>query len=1102
MRQHVNKDHINAGATGVLQVDVKVMEESRSIFCPLCRKLFSKTANGEPWSHSPCNAVDVLPPMQPGAEGHDEVDDRNEAEINSRTFAEWMQATKTKLKEYYAAKLRRDMVSQQLIMREIIMAGPKRKVLKTTLDVEDPEDEAEFVKLLEEAEARAKAQAAQAAGPEEVEKSNVERILRIVKHLEKGEISEARRAITQKTGLREATMLGMQQLKRNYFPPARPEADDLHPCPAPAPLAQAVEFTIEEVRAYLQPRLARSPDAWGWHARGLLAVLNESEDNVKAVLDMLSMIMGGLGSITEDPLVDALLTFLGHCIPKGKGGVAIRPACSPCIFLQMAISIVLRKNVGKQRELIGDGQVGTAVPAGGEAYARAAQLDFEYHTAAKTEDYCMLTMDVQGFYNTIDKAACRVAGNSLEPIAAVAGLVFSRPSTVRYRNKDTDTEYKLVARNGTIQGLSISGFCASKAMNDVAASIRASHPQVCMPLFHDDGRIGGRFDDVFEAFDAFLHAIETQLGCTINFKDGLGILPVDPMCITEARAEMLRGRNIPVLEGVVQSGIPAGSRAWIQRKLGEAVEGVRADAREVVDVIGKNERLTRKALTSVVRLTTTSAFTHLIRGVAPSLSEEAARRVDRIAVAATLSTGGLGHIDPRTPRVSERTLLATECGGAGVGSLAMTRDAAYIASFYATHKVVRTLVHPDTQFLPSLPMVKELKAALLRVQARCNSVASEKSKDEMAVMALTAETILSPPPGAHVFEHLQGTITSMLNRAERHRIVVELTSEGRDADLRSFLSCGGRKAGNWVVSSVKGQGTYMDNMQFTIALSLRLGVEAFADIKPGHKCGLCGKEIGTSATHGALCTRGGAGTTTRNERHYSLNTEIARILKWLDPTTRVKFEPEIVRHFHKQPKKWKEDGLRRGDLWIRTSTESYIIDTSLGLAAAASNASAYSNSPRAGAVARKLAKDKVLQYVSAFINFKEHEIVPACAEAEGTLDVFFLDFMKRRIGDACDNNPALVRSRVAAEVYERLSVAIQRAGADGVINWRYAEYGSTLHDSNSDPVFAALNSAAINLAECDRDLIRGVPAAGAGGVAAGHAAAEEEGEGEAAQPGL
>jgi hypothetical protein len=324
-----------------------------------------------------------------------------------------------------------------------------------------------------------------------------------------------------------------------------------------------------------------------------------------------------------------------------------------------------------------------------------------------------------------------------------------------------------------------------------------------------------------------------------------------------------------------------------------------------------------------------------------------------------------------------------------------------------------------------------------------------------------------------VFVNLQSTITAMLSRAERSGIIEKLEAAGKDADMRSFISCGGRKAGNWVVSSVKGQGTVMNNMQFTVALSLRLGVEAFADIKPGHKCGLCGKDIGTSATHAALCTRGGAGTSTRNERHYALNTEIARILKWLDPTTRVKFEPEIVRHFHKQPTTWKEDRFRRGDIWVRTSTESYIIDTSIGMAAAAAYKSLITKTTGAGVVARKLAKDKVLQYISAFNNFKQHEIIAACAEAEGTIDVFFLDFIKRRIEGACDNNPALTRSRVAAEVYERLSVAIQRANADGVISWRYSEYGSALHNSDSDPVFAALNSANINLAECDHDMIQG-----------------------------
>ena len=33
-----------------------------------------------------------------------------------------------------------------------------------------------------------------------------------------------------------------------------------------------------------------------------------------------------------------------------------------------------------------------------------------------------------------------------------------------------------------------------------------------------------------------------------------------------------------------------------------------------------------------------------------------------------------------------------------------------------------------------------------------------------------------------------------------------------------------------------------------------------------------------------------------------LNAEIARIIKWLDPSARIRFEPSVVQHFHKRPK--------------------------------------------------------------------------------------------------------------------------------------------------------------------------------------------------------
>ena len=370
--------------------------------------------------------------------------------------------------------------------------------------------------------------------------------------------------------------------------------------------------------------------------------------------------------------------------------------------------------------------------------------------------------------------------------------------------------------------------------------------------------------------------------------------------------------------------------------------------------------------------------------------------------------------------------------------------------------------------------MQELEQALQRVQTTCLTSHRKTNKDEVDVMGWKACDILAAdfesPKG------LQSTISSMLARAEHIRIANRLRAEGRDAELRSFLSCGGCKAGNWLVSNDQYKNTRMDDMQFTIAYALRLGVEPFADITPHHTCRLCGKEIGSSATHGALCTRGATGTETRNERHYALNGELARILRLLDPSTRVRFEPSIVRHFHKQPFDWKKDARRKGDLHVRTDKENYIIDTSIGLAAAASAPSAANT--MAGAVARLIAKFKVAWYTGKFKGFKEHEILPFCAEGEGTLDKVAFAFIRRRIDDWFDNSDMTIpKSVMAGQVYARLSVALQRANADGVLNWRYAEVGEALFEADFDTVHAALNSSPRDLSECDADL-RGSVAGG------------------------
>ena len=131
MRQHVNKDHLDELRKGTQHVDEQAMTDSESTFCPICRRLFKKNFGSEPWAHG-CLTQQKPPSEDEGLEQGvvEGAQDQGENEQQTQSFAEWMQATSSKLKDFLAAGLRRDTVGQQMEMRDFITQGPKRKVME------------------------------------------------------------------------------------------------------------------------------------------------------------------------------------------------------------------------------------------------------------------------------------------------------------------------------------------------------------------------------------------------------------------------------------------------------------------------------------------------------------------------------------------------------------------------------------------------------------------------------------------------------------------------------------------------------------------------------------------------------------------------------------------------------------------------------------------------------------------------------------------------------------------------------------------------------------------------------------------------------------
>jgi len=882
-------------------------------------------------------------------------------------------------------------------------------------------------------------------------------------------IRKAREALTRKEGLRVATIDNVTRLQKKYFVGPRTEGN---PANAPLPADQPLfKFDSVDVRKYLNRRVDKSPDANGWTARMVLDLMDQSAECCEGVLDILSQITGGLARINDNELIDLLLTCLGHPIPKGRDGTSMRPACSVNIFLQTAVGVILAKSLPAQRAAVGDGNMGVAANAGVEVVAREVQCSLEANR--DDSDFVIGLIDIENAFLALDNSAVQVSGTTIPAIAAVIEMVTNMPIKVVVRNHSTMEEFKITASNGVMQGFSAASFLYTQAQERVVDETRTECPRVNIAGFVDDTHANGKFWDFIAAFDHLASNLKAKLGLSIGNKTmdstKCSIIAVDKAAIEADPQKMaaLLERNIKLVDGAVVLGIPVGTDSFIRSHLNAEVEEIREVARDISEAAGKDEKLTRKCLVRMIRMCVPSKFMHLMRVVDPRLTRPFAKRVDRITVAATLNAAGIGHADPShlsNDTLHDRVLLPLSKGGCGGGSCEQAVDAAYVGSWAQTCERVKVL-NKSLVISPNLPCVQALQVALNRVKAAMpvDVLHASDKKAVAEIHALTLEMITE-----ETTRGLQAKISNLIALQTQSSIITRLSVPGKEADLRVFRSCCGAKAGSWLNSSDSRFDTQMTDPEFAVTFAMRLGIEPFADVDAEYMCKRCGELMGNSCTHATLCRKGGSAG--RTERHDELKHAFARAVREYDNTSRVRIEPNVVRHCKLSAKDHAKSHRCRADVLVTNAVGARIFDFVVSNAAAASAPTAAKN--KSGVVAQREVQAKNRKYTTSFNGVRPGENFFACAaEAHGCLHPLFLSVLRDLIDikDDAGLEKETPKSVHASRLYERIGVALQRGNAQGILDFRYLEIDAP-ETAEQDAVIGSLYSRILSLADCDVDL--------------------------------
>ena len=599
----------------------------------------------------------------------------------------------------------------------------------------------------------------------------------------------------------------------------------------------------------------------GWNYRGLYALFHDkSSDSYHSYLPIAKLVVHILtGKLAGDECF-APFTGIARGIALKKPNGKPRPIGIMEVLMRIAGTIGTRLFRPQLMGAMHKHDFGHA-PDGPGVLAQTIRA------LLARPDHAVISLDCRNAFNEASTvAAIEHTTDAVPQLRPLAQTFYAQPRLVSYAPDPLNPVLTVETDRGVIQGEGyaplIFGVTYSRTVTQELRVVAVLPNGVFIFTLHDDTYIVGPFNLIFGVADRHEHVIYEKLGLSRQpAKEAVLYCGNDAAVLASITADAAqRGMRVET-NGLVIAGVPVGSDAFvtahvsgvadglvngllprIRRMIDEsglaprlAPQGVAAPPAQppvgqgqadlnALEIVGKKGFLQR--IMHLLRACVASRFLHLMRGVEPSRTGDAARRIDTAVYETVMYVAGL-HRDALPTGVlgaiaRARVFLPVSMTGLGFMSCERARYSAYAASVFnaAPHlnsavPLMSLVAGGGNSWAPVFAELTETLETLRTAQFGGDAVDSLANK-----LHCNEASALRAHPATH---QLQGNLMKYANVAALRGLLAE-NGATPPAHLARMRSSGDRHANAWLLSSGGHPLLQMPNIAFRDSICFLLGL--------------------------------------------------------------------------------------------------------------------------------------------------------------------------------------------------------------------------------------------------------------------------------------